>query len=134
MSQESVEIVKANFEAFAARGLDGWMELFADDVEYRAPEGSIDVVGPIHGKPALRAWLEQWLDAFEEFWFEAVEFIEAGEDQVVVVERFGGRAKISGIETEQTQAFVSTTRHGKIVRCYEFMTRAEALEAAGVSD
>jgi ketosteroid isomerase-like protein len=134
MSRESMEIVKANVDAFASRGLDGWMELFADDVEYWAPEGSLDDVGPIQGKPALRAWLEQWLDAFEGFWFEAVEFIDAGEDQVVVVERFGGRAKISGIETEQTQAFVSTTRDGKIVRCREFMTRAEALEAAGLSD
>jgi len=90
MSKENVEIVKANYEAFASRGLDGWMEQFADDVEYRAPEGSLDDVGPIHGKTALRAWLQQWMDTFEGFWFEAVEFIDAGEDQVVVVERFGG--------------------------------------------
>ncbi len=134
MSQENVKIVKANFEAFASRGLDGWMEQFADDVEYRAPEGSLDDVGPIHGKTALRAWLQQWIDTFEGFWFEAVEFIDAGEGQVVVVERFGGRAKISGIETEQTQAVVSTIRDGKIARCREFMTRREALEAAGLSE
>ncbi len=30
--------LKANFDD-ASRGLDGWMEQFADDVEYRAPEG-----------------------------------------------------------------------------------------------
>jgi ketosteroid isomerase-like protein len=134
MSQENVEIVKANFEAFASRGLDGWMEHFADDVEYRAPEGSLDDVGAIHGKTALRAFLQQWIDMFEGFWFEAVEFIDAGEDQVVVIERFGGRAKISGIETEQTQAVVSTIRDGKIARCREFMTRDEALEAAGLRE
>ena len=134
MSQANVEIVKANFEAFASRGLDGWMEQFADDVEYRAPEGSLDDVGPIHGKMALRAWLQQWIDTFEGFWFEAVEFIDAGEDQVVVVERFGGRAKISGVETEQTQAVVSTIRDGTIARCREFMTRHEALEAAGLRE
>jgi ketosteroid isomerase-like protein len=63
-----------------------------------------------------------------------VEFIDAGEDQVVVVERFGGRAKISGIETEQTEALVSTIRDGKIARCREFMTRDEALEAVGLSE
>jgi ketosteroid isomerase-like protein len=134
MSQENVEIVKANYEAFASRGLDGWMEDFADDVEYRAPEGSLDDVGLIHGKAALRAWLQQWLDTFEEFWFEAVEFIDAGEDQVVVVERFGGRAKISGVETEQTEALVSTIRDGKIARCREYATRAEALAAVGLSE
>jgi len=134
MSQENVEIVKANYQAFASRGLDGWMEQFADDVEYRAPEGSLDDIGPIHGKTALRAWLQQWMDMFEGFWFEALEFIDAGEDQVVVVERFGGRAKISGIETEQTEAVVSTIRDGKIARCREFMTRNEALEAAGLRE
>ena len=63
-----------------------------------------------------------------------MEFIDAGEDQVVAVERFGGRAKISGIETEQTQAVVSTIRDGRIARCREFMTRNEALEAAGLSE
>ena len=134
MSQQNVEIVKANYDAFALRGLDAWMEQFADDVEYRAPEGSLDDVGTIHGKTALRAWLQQWMDAFEGFWFEPVEFIDAGEDRVVVVERFGGRARISGIETEQTQALVSTIRDGKIVRCREFMTRREALEAVGLSE
>ena len=63
-----------------------------------------------------------------------MEFIDAGEDQVVVVERFGGRAKISGVETEQTEAVVSTIRDGKIARCREFMTRDEALDAAGLSE
>jgi ketosteroid isomerase-like protein len=74
------------------------------------------------------------MDTFEGFWFEPVEFIDAGEDQVVVVERFGGRAKISGIETEQTEALVSTIRDGKISCCREFMTRDEALEAVGLSE
>ena len=133
MSQENVEVVKVAYAAFARGGLDRYMEHFTDDVDYRAPEGALDSVGPIHGKTALRAWLQDWIDTFEGFWFEAVELIDAGDDKVVVVERFGGRAKISGIETEQTEAVVITIRDGKIVRCWEYETREEALEAAGLS-
>jgi len=134
MSQENVEVMKLAYEAFACGGLDRYMEQFADDVEYRAVEGAPDDVGPIHGKTALRAWLQDWMDTFDGFWFKAVEFIDAGEDQVVVVERFGGRAKLSGIEAEQTEAVVSTIRDGKIARYREFITRAEALEAVGLRE
>src|SRR4051794_15384408 len=131
MSQENVEIVKANYEAFASRGLDGWMEHFADDVEYRAPEGSLDDIGPIHGKTALRAWLQQWMDTFEGFWFEAVEFIDAGEDQVVGVERFGGRAKNNGIGTGKTGGLVSTSVGGKVGGSRRVMARAAAPQGGG---
>ena len=134
MSQENVEVMKLAYEAFACGGLDRYMEQFADDVEYRAVEGAPDDVGPIHGKTALRAWLQDWMDTFDGFWFKAVEFIDASEDQVVVVERFGGRAKLSGIEAEQTEAVVSTIRDGKIARYREFITRAEALEAVGLRE
>jgi ketosteroid isomerase-like protein len=134
MSQENVEVVKAAYEAFARGGLDRYMEQFADDVDYRTVEGAIDDVGPIHGKDAVRAWLQDWIDTFDEFFIEPVELIEAGEDTVVAVERYGGCAKLSRVETEQTQAVVLTLRDGKIVRGREYPNREEALEAAGLRE
>jgi ketosteroid isomerase-like protein len=134
MSQENVEVVTAAYEAFARGGLDRWMEHFTDDVDWRAIEGDIDDVGPIHGKDALRAWLQDWIDTFDEFWFEPLELIDAGMDKVVVVERYGGRAKLSGVETDQTEAEVFTIRDGKITRLWMFQERAEALEAAGLEE
>ena len=134
MSQENVEIVKVAYEAFASGGLDRWLDHFAEDVDYRGVEGSLDDFGPIHGREALRAWLQDWIDTFEGFWFEPVELIDAGGDTVVAVERFGGRAKISGVETDQMEAEVFTIRDGKIAQCREYATREEALEAAGLSE
>ena len=110
MSQANVEIVKVAYEAFATGGLDRWVEQFAEDVEYRAVEGAPDDVGPIHGREALRAYFQDWIDTFDEFWFEAIELIDAGGDTVVAVERYGGRAKLSGIETDQTEAELFTIR------------------------
>ena len=117
---ENVEAVKVAYEAFARGGLDRFMEQFADDVDYRAVEGAPDDVGPIHGREALRKWLQDWIDTFDEFFFEPVELIEVDEETVVAVERYGGRAKLSRVETEQMEAVVYTLRDGKIVRGLEY--------------
>jgi ketosteroid isomerase-like protein len=134
MSQVNVEIVKVPYEAFARGGLDRFMEHFADDVDYQAVEGAPDDSGPIHGTDAVRAWLQDWIDTFDEFWFEPIELIDAGEDTVVAIERFGGRAKLSGVETSQTEAVVYSIRGGKLARCREHPTREQALEAAGLRE
>jgi ketosteroid isomerase-like protein len=134
MSQENVEVVKVANEAFVREGLDRFMEHFTDDVVYRAVEGAPADSGPIHGKDAVRAWLQDWIDMLDEFWFEQVELIDAGGDTVVSVERFGGRAKRSGIKIDQTEALVYSIRGGKLARCREYATRHEALEAAGLRE
>jgi len=131
MSQENVEIVKAAYEAFARGGLDRWMDHFTDDVHLRPVEGYF---GPLDGKVALRAYFQDWIDTFEGFWMKPVELIDAGADKVVAVERYGGRATLSGVETDQTEAEVYTLRDGKILRVYEYAHRAEALKAAGLSE
>ena len=48
--------------------------------------------------------------------------------------RYCGRAKLSGIETDETFGVVFTIRDGKIARGREYRTREEALEAAGLSE
>jgi ketosteroid isomerase-like protein len=132
MSQENVEIVRRYYEAYAHGGLDRLAEFWHDDLDHRAATDGIDDAGPTRGKNAMRKHIGDWIDTFDEFWFEAVELIDAGEDTVVAVERFGGRAKLSGVETDQTGAVVLTIRERKIARCREYATRAEALEAVGL--
>jgi ketosteroid isomerase-like protein len=134
MSRENVEVVKVAYDAFARGGLDRFMEHFTEDVDYRAVVGAIDDIGPIHGKGALRAFLQDWIDTFDGFRMELVELIDAGADTVVAVERFGGRARLSGVETDQTIGDVFTIRNGKIARGREYLTPQLALEAAGPSE
>lgn len=134
MSQESVAAVNAAFDAFARRGPDGLAEHWTDDVHHRAIEGAIDDRGPLRGKDAVRAYLQDWLDMFDDFKVEPVELIDAGEDNVVAVFRFSGRAKLSGVVRDQTAAVVYTIRDGKIAGGLEYATRGEALKAAGLSE
>jgi hypothetical protein len=58
----------------------------------------------------MRAYVQDWMDTFDEFWIEPVELIEAGGGVVVAVLRYGGRAKLSGIEPDETFAVVFTIR------------------------
>jgi ketosteroid isomerase-like protein len=134
MSRENVEVVSVAYEAFGRGGLDRFMEHYTDDVDYRAVEGEIDDSGPIHGRDALRAYLQDWVDMFDGFRMELVELIDAGEDTVVALERFGGRAKLSGVETDQLVGDVFTIRDGKIASGREYATLEQALEAAGLRE
>jgi ketosteroid isomerase-like protein len=130
MSQKNVDVVRQAYEALARGGLNLFIEHFTDDVDYRAVSGAPDDIGPIHGRNALRAWLQDWFDMFDEFRMDLLEVIDAGEDRVVWVERFGGRAKRSGVRTDQVIGGVFTIRDGKIARGREYATREQALEAA----
>ena len=134
MLQENVEIVRDAVVAYNRRDLDTLLAYCADDVDYRAVEGALDDRGPIHGKDAVRAYFQDWLDTFDDLKAEPLELIDAADEQVVTVLRFGGRAKLSGVETDLTFAVVYTIRDGKIVRGREYWTRDEALEAAGLSE
>jgi len=135
MSQENVEIVRDAVVAFNRGDLDAWLdEYWTDDIDYRAVEGALDDHGPIHGKGAMRAYLQDWIDMFDDFKTEPVELVYAGADQVIAVLRNSGRAKLSGVETDLTFAVLNTIRDGKIVRGREYWTKEQALEAAGLSE
>ena len=133
MSEENVKTVRNAAEAFKRGDLDTWAGYLADDIEYRAVEGAPDDHGPIHGKDALRAYVQDWQDTFDDFVSEPVELIDAGDDNVVAVIRISGRAKLSGVEADLTYAALYTIRDRKIVRGREYWTREEALEAAGLT-
>jgi len=134
MSQENVQIVIDGVAAYNRGDLDALSEQWTDDIDHRAAEGAIDDRGPIHGKDAMRAYLQDWLQTFDPPTVQPLEVIDAGENRVVAVLRFAGRAKLSRVDTELTYAVVYTVRDGKIARGREYMTREEALEAAGLSE
>ena len=127
-----MEAVRVAYQDLAYGGLDVFIEHLSDDLDHRSIEGSLDDRGPIRGRLAFRAYVQDWIDTFDDFRIEPVELIDAGGDTVVGVLRFGGRAKLSGVETDSTFGVVFSLRDGKIARGREYATRAEALEAAGL--
>jgi ketosteroid isomerase-like protein len=133
MSQENVEIVRQYFRAYDRGGWDALAEFWHPDISWRAAEGALDDVGLMEGPDALRHYYEQWEDTFESARTEVEELVDAG-DQVVAVVRGFGRMKESEAEVDIRYAIVLSIRDGKIAAGREYFTRAEALEAAGLSE
>jgi ketosteroid isomerase-like protein len=90
----------------------------------------------MHGKDAVRAYMQEWLDMFDDVKMEPVELIDAGNDQVIAVVRASGRPKLSSAETELTLSYATlyTIRDGKIARGREYWAKEQALEAAGLKE
>ena len=135
MSQENVKTVRDAFVAYNRGDLDAFLDEYCtDDVDYRAVEGALDDHGPIHGKAEMHAYMQDWIDTFDQFKVEPLEVIDAGGEQVVAVLRNSGRAKLSGVETDLTYAELSTFRDGKVAWGRQYWTKEQALEAAGLSE
>ena len=77
--------------------------------------------------------MERWASAFDELKVTFEEIIDAG-DQVVVVAHHKGRGQASGVEVDTRFYEVYTLRQGKVSRVDEYIERAEALEAVGLSE
>src|SRR5438105_1414088 len=134
MSQENVEVVRRAFRAFADRGFDAMAEFWDPDIVWRAAEGAIDDVGDMHGQVAVRRYMEDWIDTFDDYSVVVEELRDVGDDRVLSIQRVKGRAKLSGAETVLRYAVVSTVRDGKVVRAREYLSVEEALQALGMRD
>ncbi len=130
MSQENVEIVRRAF-AYEIYGVGDRAEAEAifDPNVVMNPTNE----GPFHGLDAMRADFELWASAFEELEVSAEEFIDAG-DRVLVTAYHRGRGRTSRVEVDGRFYEVYTLRDGKVVRVDEYVERAEALEAVGLSE
>jgi ketosteroid isomerase-like protein len=126
--------VRRLLKAFADGGLDAMAEFWDPNINWRAAEGAIDDVGEMHGSAAVRRYVQDWIDMFEDFAVGPEELRAVGDDRVVAAQHLTGRAKISGANTELHYAVVYTVRDGKIVRGREYMNREEALEAVGLRE
>jgi ketosteroid isomerase-like protein len=130
MSQENVEIVRWAF-AYEMYGRGDR----AQAATYFAPDFVMNPIeeGPFYGLDSIRDNIEHWKRAWDDFEVTAEEFLDAG-DRVVVTARHRGRGRESGVAVDARFYEVYTLRDGKVIRADEYVERAEALEAAGLSE
>jgi ketosteroid isomerase-like protein len=134
MSQENLEVVRGMLQAFADGGLDAMAEFWNPDIDWRAAEGAIDDVGEMHGPVAVRRYIQDWIDTFDDFSVVLEELRSVGDDRVLSILHAKGRANLSGLETDLRYAVVSTVRDGKVVRAREYLRVEDALRAVGLAE
>jgi ketosteroid isomerase-like protein len=128
MSQENVEIVKAIFQGWDAAGVDGMLPFIHEDIEYQPMEER----GSVHGHDGLRRYFERWLEPWDEFQVGPTEFLLAG-NRVFNGVTMKARGRTSGAEVRMDFWHVWHFRDGRAARWEEYVSRPEALEAAGLS-
>ena len=124
-----VAVVRASLDAFNESGPDAMAEFFDPDINWRAAEGAPDDLGEMNGVDAVRRYVQDWIDTFDEFRVAVGEIRDLGGDRVLAKQQVTGRAKISGAETDLHYAVVYTVRDGRIVRGREYLTVTQALDA-----
>ena len=134
MSRENVEVVKRGVEAFRRGQIDAFLEELSEDVVFDYS----NVRGPYRGVYVGREGAREILEAFRGAWESitplSTEYIEVG-DKIVLALRARFRGQGSGIEVEGGgMGAVVTLRNGSIVRYQQCQNKAEALEAAGLSE
>ena len=130
MSQENVEIVRDTLERFLATGEVAWEVI---DEEHEIHDHDMPDPGDYRGHAGFLRWNEDWGAAWSDWSLEPQEYIDAG-DQVVVMVEMKATGRGSGVEIDREDALVYTLREGKHVRLDYFNNPQQALEAAGLRE
>jgi len=108
-------------------------DFYSPDIEFSLSEDFPDI-GVEPGYAGLQESMRYWLSAWERpFIVEADEFIDAGNDQVIVLGRWRGISKNSGHVVERPAAHLWAFREGKAVGLMLCRDREEAFRFAGWS-
>ena len=129
MSQENVELVSSFYE-----DPDPWGRFAA----WVAPDAEFDFTAVYPDGPVLRGIDEvrRFRDEvpWESLHFEVERLIGVNEERVLALVRAVGIGQLSGVSGEAKVAHEFTIRAGLLVRFKVYGDRAEALEAAGLSE
>jgi ketosteroid isomerase-like protein len=130
VSQENVEIVRQVYKLAETQGVEGLLELATDDIVWisdsRFPGG-----GRHKGKENVQRWLRQlWI--YDEVSIDVEEIIDL-DDRALAITRFHGVAA-GAPPVDWPWCHLFTFRDRRISQAQSFLDRAEALEAAGLSE
>jgi ketosteroid isomerase-like protein len=148
VSQENVEAVRAVTEASKspevveriARGdidlssIDPEIEV--DATEARGVFGDVpDVADVYRGSEGFRTFWRRWYEAWRDVQFDVQDYLDAGDEVVVLICNQRQWGRYSGISSEvPPYALVYTIRNGKLVRLRWFPDHDCALKAVGLEE
>jgi uncharacterized protein len=128
MPRANVELVRTIYDRFRAGDTDGALGLQHPEIEIhdrpQAPDPQV-----YRGHEGVLRALRVSREAFESLDLVPEEFVEVGE-RVVVIFRFRGTGRESGVPIDERLAHVWTIRGGKAVRIDVHSGRDEALSSA----
>ena len=132
MSQENVDTYLRGKAAYNDGDWDAALATMDPNVEFDLSR-VMPEMERYRGYEGVRAFWRMLGDVWGEFRNDPEEVTDAG-DKLFARNRLRGTGSASGVPTEQVLYEVTTIRDGKGIRVEYFRDRAEALEAAGLSE
>jgi uncharacterized protein len=129
VSRENVEVVQRFVDHWNESGEPPWPEIDPDAVWVIDP--SSFVAGTYRGHEGIRTLLRLTAEVFDDFRYEVDEMVDAG-DSVVVLGRIHARGVQSGATGAQYGALLFEIHAGRIVAYRSYLSREDALRAAGL--
>jgi uncharacterized protein len=124
---DDVETLRSAYEALNHGDTEGALAVLDEDAEW-SEHSDLPEAGVYRGRAAIRAFLEQFLESWQDFHQETEELI-AGESCVLIMLRSRVRGKGSGVAVEARYAHLWTMADGRGVRVDAYLDREEALRA-----
>ena len=134
MSDENAEIVQRVVDATNRRDPDAFVAALSPDVEWQDTLFWTERERTYRGAAEVRDWLNQIWEPWETLHMEALEITTASDGRLFVGFELTARGAESGAETRGRFWTVTEIADGKIRTRQGFRDRAEALEAAGLTD
>jgi len=135
MSQANVEIVKRVMDAHDRRDLDDFDEMTTPDFEW-FPAMAVSLGTDVYrGRKGIKDYFRDSSEAWDDLRDvrSASEFRDLG-DSVLVLSRFAGRGRGSGVEVDAPLGIVFDLRGGKVSRIRAYLDHGDALRAAGLCE
>ncbi len=126
-------MVRRGFAAFERGDLDAAVADIASDCEF-VPTGALPGGRGVYRGPEGYKRFSGWVrDEFEDAHVDVTDLTDAG-DHVLVSLTIRGRGRQSGATTTWELWHVWTVRDGRFIHGQAFSRKADALEAAGLSE
>lgn len=130
MPSEKASLAREAYDAFNRQDLEGVLERLDPEIQWRMHEQFTRAPRVFHGHEGVREVFDAFLESFDDFRTDPLEFIEA-DDRLVVPVRMSGRQKGSGDPVEFQLVQVWTTRDRLALALDVYSTKEEALSAVG---
>jgi ketosteroid isomerase-like protein len=131
MSRQNLEVVKRAISAINARDVDAYLSVCTSDFELINPVAAIE--GPNRGEEGVRSFFDGIDEATRKFELEVERLEPLGADRVLARLTLHLETK-GGYLQRQPLTNLYEIEDGRLSRVRVFVDRAEALEAAGLSE
>ncbi len=133
MSEENVEVIRDSIAAMNEGEYGRAMGHLADDVVLEAPAGIRG--GTFRGREAVSEWFGDWFRIFD---WNVHSDIRRSPRSATTAFSWSPICEAgvagSGVDVEETFAWLYRLREGKITRMDGYLSRSQALEAAGLRE